>query len=176
MAHATTEPIAWGSYVIPARTPIILNAYAIHRDPSIYPDPLTFDPDRWAGKLEAASELADDRVGARSAGLYAFGAGRRVCPGQHLAEQGIFTAVARMLWAFDIEKAGDGKVNLDAPTPGIAVHLDKFEAAVKPRSAQRTQLAEELWERDRAEFLDENGQWCKGPEGVESVMQKAVRS
>lgn len=172
LIHATTEPVAWGPYVIPAGTPLVLNAYAIHRDPSLYPSPRTFDPDRWAGKLEAASELADDRVGARSEALYAFGAGRRVCPGQHLAEQGLFLAVARLLWAFDIE--GDGRViDVEAYEPGIVSKLENFEAELKPRSAERSKLAEELWEKDRAEFLDEKGQWGKTPHGVESVMKRA---
>lgn len=36
-----------------------------------------------------------------------FGWGRRVCSGQGLAEQGAFNTVARLLWAFKIEKALD---------------------------------------------------------------------
>jgi cytochrome P450 len=37
----------------------------------------------------------------------AFGWGRRVCAGQALAEQGTFISIARLLWAFKIEKATD---------------------------------------------------------------------
>jgi cytochrome P450 len=29
---------------------------------------------------------------------FTFGAGRRVCPGFHVAERGLFIAIARMLW------------------------------------------------------------------------------
>jgi hypothetical protein len=36
-----------------------------------------------------------------------FGWGRRVCAGQALAEQGTFISVARLLWAFNIQKAID---------------------------------------------------------------------
>jgi len=40
-----------------------------------------------------------------------FGWGRRVCVGQALAEQGTFISIARLLWAFNIQKAmgADGK-------------------------------------------------------------------
>lgn len=173
--HATTEPITWRQHVIPAGTPLVLNAYGIHRDPALYPNPLAFDPDRWAGKLEAASELADDRVGARSEALYAFGAGRRVCPGQHVAEQGLFLAVARWLWAFDTGKAYEGQVvDTNSYKPGIVAGLEEFDAVVRPRSAEKKLIAEALWEKDRKEFLDEKGQWCKSPPGVENVMKKAV--
>lgn len=40
-------------------------------------------------------------------GYMTFGWGRRVCSGQGLAEQGTFISIARMLWAFRIEKAKD---------------------------------------------------------------------
>jgi cytochrome P450 len=36
-----------------------------------------------------------------------FGWGRRVCSGQGLAEQGTFISIARLLWAFRIQKAKD---------------------------------------------------------------------
>ncbi|EOD43983.1 putative cytochrome p450 protein [Neofusicoccum parvum UCRNP2] len=126
LVHATTTPLPWRSHVIPAGTPLVLNAYGIHRDASLFAAPRTFDPERWAGRLEAAGTLADDRVGARSEALYAFGAGRRVCPGQHVAEQGLFLAVARWLWAFDT--AADGPVDPEDYKPGIVCSLENFEA------------------------------------------------
>ncbi|KAB2568769.1 Cytochrome P450 monooxygenase atE [Lasiodiplodia theobromae] len=178
MTHSTTVDIPWGpNYLIPAGTPLVLNAYGIHRDPALYPDPLRFDPDRWAGKLEAANSLADDRVGARSEALYAFGAGRRICPGQHVAEQGLFLAVARWLWAFDTQAVEGGEERfqgVDNYKPGLVVSLDRVEAVVRPRSEERKKLAVEVWERERAEFLDEDGQFCRSPEALESVMGRAV--
>lgn len=47
-----------------------------------------------------------------------FGWGRRVCAGQGLAEQGTLITVARLLWAFRIEKAID-----DA---GVEIPVDIF--------------------------------------------------
>lgn len=50
----------------------------------------------------------------------AFGWGRRVCAGADLAEQGIITQIARMLWAFNIESG------VDEQTGGPAT-LDIFD-------------------------------------------------
>jgi len=33
---------------------------------------------------------------------FSFGAGRRICPGLHLAENSLFITISRILWAFDI--------------------------------------------------------------------------
>ena len=57
-------------YFIPAGTTVIQNAWAICRDPTIYPDPETFNPDRFLkdGNLDPSVSDPEDRV---------FGAGRR---------------------------------------------------------------------------------------------------
>ncbi|KAF9628965.1 Cytochrome P450 [Lasiodiplodia theobromae] len=177
--HANTEPFQWRGYLIPTGTTMIINAYGIHGDPAQYPDPKAFKPERWEGKLESTASMTDERIGARSE-LFAFGAGRRICPGQHVAERGLFLAISRVLWGFTIEKAKDDTtgeelpIDMDSIRPGIVVALNEFPAVVKPRSAEKARLATELWERDRDEFLDKNLQWKKSPEGVEDVMNKAV--
>ena len=57
-------------YFIPAGTIVIQNIWAICRDPTIYPDPETFNPDRFLkdGKIDPLVFNPEDRV---------FGAGRR---------------------------------------------------------------------------------------------------
>ena len=57
-------------YFIPAGAIVIQNVWAICRDPRIYPDPETFDPDRFLkdGKINPLVFNPEDRV---------FGAGRR---------------------------------------------------------------------------------------------------
>jgi hypothetical protein len=37
------------------------------------------------------------------------GNGRRICPGIHLADRGLFQAISKMLWAFDLKMAPDPK-------------------------------------------------------------------
>ncbi|OJD28987.1 cytochrome p450 [Diplodia corticola] len=178
--HATTEPFQWGPYLIPAGTPMVINSYGIHSDPAVYPNPKAFIPERWEGKLESTASMTDDRIGARSE-LFAFGAGRRICPGQHLAERGLMLAMSRWLWTFDIRKARDEltgeeiDIDMDDLCPGLVVRLNDVRVDVTPRSAEKADMVKELWDADRKEFLDEHMQWKKSPQGVESVMKKAVR-
>ena len=57
-------------YLIPEGATVIQNIWAIFRDPNIYPDPETFNPDRFLkdGKINPLVLNPEDRV---------FGAGRR---------------------------------------------------------------------------------------------------
>lgn len=43
---------------------------------------------------------------------YAFGFGKRACPGQYIAKDVLFITVARLLWAFDI-KPEDKSISID---------------------------------------------------------------
>lgn len=49
---------------------------------------------------------------------YGYGAGRRMCPGLHLAERNMWRIASKLLWAFDISEPLD-------PTTGNVVHLDE---------------------------------------------------
>ena len=57
---------------------------------------------------------------------FAFGAGRRICPGYHVAERSLAIAIMRILWAFEIVPSGEAKLPLNPlefegeAMPGIA--------------------------------------------------------
>jgi len=57
-------------YLIPAGTTVIKNVWAVSRDPKVYPDPETFNPDRFLkdGKIDPLVFSPEDRL---------FGTGRR---------------------------------------------------------------------------------------------------
>ena len=38
---------------------------------------------------------------------WAYGGGRRICPGLHVAERSLFLNIARLMWGFDIRLARD---------------------------------------------------------------------
>jgi cytochrome P450 len=83
-------------------------------DDRLFPDPFTFKPERFIGPD------VDPRV--HPAVDYAFGFGRRVCPGRWMAHAFVWVVVASVLSAFRIEKAvRDGRViePTGAFTPGI---------------------------------------------------------
>lgn len=72
----------------------------------MFSDPDTFVPERW---LNEDGSLRSDM---RDAELSAFGFGRRICPGRHLATTSIWIGMASVLSIFDLEKPRDanGKV------------------------------------------------------------------
>ena len=87
---------------------------AILHDDALFPDPFTFKPERFT------DPNVDPRVPA--AVDYAFGFGRRVCPGRWMAHSFVWIVVASVLSTFKIEKAvRNGRIiePTGAFTPGI---------------------------------------------------------
>ncbi|KAF8886937.1 cytochrome P450 [Infundibulicybe gibba] len=85
-------------YALPPGTIVSTQAWSMHRDPSLFPSPDTFLPERW---LESASTSADDLI-RMSQYLMPFGTGTRVCGGQNLAQVMLRIAVAAIARNFDV--------------------------------------------------------------------------
>src|SRR5205807_8903388 len=84
-------PVRLGGVTIPAGAEVLYSLYAQHRDPSLFPDPERFDPDRWL------PERSRDRP---AHPFVPFGAGAHRCIGEHfaLAEATIAVAVIARRW------------------------------------------------------------------------------
>lgn len=91
--HRTIQDVHWENYCIPAGTTVIGNHWAISRDPEVYPEPDAFKPQRW---INDEGRLRDDLA------FFVFGFGRRVCPGQHVANRSVFISSLLILWAFQL--------------------------------------------------------------------------
>lgn len=104
------------TYTIPGGTSIVLAVWSANNDPNLFPDPRGFDPARHNPEfsLQEASLASDFR----DRDNWTFGAGRRICPGIHVAERTLFLTAARLLWTFDIRKAID-------PTTGQEIEVDR---------------------------------------------------
>ncbi|KAL0577368.1 hypothetical protein V5O48_004620 [Marasmius crinis-equi] len=102
---------------------------AMTRDETVYPDPETFKPERF---INEDGTLNDDDV------AIAFGFGRRICPGRHLASATLWMAMASVLSSFDIGEGKDlaGKeIDLDAAfSDGIISYPQPFKAPITPRA------------------------------------------
>jgi len=80
--------------------------------------------------LTAADYAASPNV--RERDHFAYGGGRRICPGLHVAEQSLFINLARLLWGFNIERARgeNGEIiPVDNTTKGL---LPGFMSNPKP--------------------------------------------
>jgi cytochrome P450 len=90
---------------------------------------------------------------------YAFGFGRRVCPGRVLAENALFLNIAQSLAVFNIskeEKEPDMELKF---TPGVVSHPEPFKAIIKPRSAHHEKFIRSLehkypWEKSDGHILE----------------------
>ncbi|KID68700.1 Cytochrome P450, partial [Metarhizium hybridum] len=141
--HVVGEDDAIDGMTIPKGSQIIINAWGMQHDPERFADPDTFNPERYVGVLQLASELANGDWEKRD--HYAYGSGRRLCPGIHLAERSLFIAMAKLLWALNIEAGVDaeGRV-MDADVSaegayasGLLVCPKQFPCRITPRSQAR---------------------------------------
>ena len=171
--HAVTKDDTYMGYHIPAGAGVVLNTYGIHMDPVRYPNPRTFDPDRFANDtLSAYDSLNVADVSKRD--HFTFGAGRRACPGMHIAERSLFLGISRMLWAFDFLPALDAEgkemmPDIEKLTPGLVASPVAFQARITPREG-RAEVIRREWKEAKEELLDERAQWKSEKE--EATMQK----
>nr|UTU07508.1 cytochrome P450 71CD4 [Ailanthus altissimus] len=87
------EPLEVDGYVIPAKTKILFNAWAVTRDPEIWKDPESFIPDRFI-------ENPIDYKGTNYE-FTPFGSGRRICPGMNFGIANVELPLAKLLYFFD---------------------------------------------------------------------------
>lgn len=103
--HVSTKEVQYGRYRIPKDSIIFMNTYGIFHDPEMYDDPETFEPERYVRMPFGTKEGVDTR-GYRN--NLAFGAGRRVCPGESMARRTIALNTMNLLWAFNFKEDGSG--------------------------------------------------------------------
>ncbi|CAF1791379.1 cytochrome P450 84A4 [Brassica napus] len=116
LLHEPVEDAVVSGYSIPKGSRVIVNSYALGRDPDSWSDPEIFKPSRF---LDTG---APDLIG-NSFEFIPFGSGRRSCPGMQLEMYAFELAVAHLLHCFTWTLP-DGVKSGDVDTvegPGISV-------------------------------------------------------
>ncbi|KAJ7063977.1 cytochrome P450 [Mycena amicta] len=109
--HYSTADFVYNGMYIPKDTVLILNCWTIHHNEARYPDAFTFNPDRYLG--DEMSSIASARLrDPMKRDHWAFGAGRRICPGFAVAEREIWLAISGLLWTYNFEVIEEEPISL----------------------------------------------------------------
>jgi cytochrome P450 len=156
--HYTKTGASYGGFRIPANSVVIANHWSIAREEGVFgADVEAFVPERWLVD-------GDVRFGRDELPTVGFGYGRRICPGRHVARNGLWLAVARVLWAFEVRPEVDGTgeaVQVDMKgTDGLVTKPLPFKARFVPRGEWVRDIVGrecDTWGLDYHEVLDQIG-------------------
>lgn len=155
--HANSVADTYKGYYIPQGTTILSNSWAINLNPTYYPNPHHFNPLRFLNmnpetlsylpkfSAEDLAEMSPPESHPAKEGHSSFGWGRRICPGAGLAQNSLFIALARLLWAFEFkpvrEANGDERrYDTFAYTQGFNIRPQPFECEIHVRSEKHRQV------------------------------------
>nr|GLL19406.1 cytochrome P450 81E8-like [Ipomoea trifida] len=120
--HCSSDDCKIGGYDIPRGTMLLVNAWAIHRDPKLWDDPTSFKPERFDGGDEVESTK-----------LLTFGMGRRSCPGSGLAQRVVGLALGSLIQCFEWQRVGEEDVDLTEGNGFTAPKAEPLVAICKAR-------------------------------------------
>ena len=97
LLHETSQDCEVNGFWVPAKTRVMINAWAIGRDKAAWEDADLFLPSRFSDDIKAPDFKGN------SFEFIPFGSGRRSCPGMQLGLHGLELAVAQLLHCFSWE-------------------------------------------------------------------------
>jgi len=128
LGHVNVKDAQILQYKIPANTNVLVNIWAIGRDPKVWNKPLEFIPDRF---LNTNISLAGSNYN-----LLPFSSGRRRCPGLELGQLMMHCGLTTLLQAFDWSPQVGVKpedLNMKEFYKGFCVKADPLIVVAKPR-------------------------------------------
>jgi cytochrome P450 len=142
--HASTEDDRYERYYIPSGTTVLGNSWAINLNEEYYPNPHHFDPRRFLDEALAQRPKAPTPLSGKphpsKSGHSSFGWGRRICPGANLAENSLYIALAKILWALDVTAKEQVVYDTFAYTEGFNIRPQKFECEIRVRSEMHREV------------------------------------
>ncbi|MFD7659545.1 cytochrome P450 [Actinosynnema sp. NPDC059797] len=120
ITRTAPHDVHWDDLHIPAGADVLVSPYALHHDPTAFPDPDRFDPDRW---------LPPRLTSAQREAYFAFGAGRRKCIGDTMGLDATTVLLAELVGRRRLHHLSDtthdrGRPRLNLIPPPTPVRVD----------------------------------------------------
>ncbi|KAJ1266029.1 hypothetical protein BS78_08G119700 [Paspalum vaginatum] len=131
-AHEAMEDCTVGGFHVRRGTMILVNAWAIHRDPKLWDAPEEFSPERF---------LDGGMVTTVTTPMLPFGLGRRRCPGEGLAMRLVSLTLAALVQCFEWNVGEGGGVDM---TEGVGLTMPMatpLAAVCQPREFVKSMLS-----------------------------------
>uniref|UniRef100_A0A8H8CER6 Cytochrome P450 n=1 Tax=Psilocybe cubensis TaxID=181762 RepID=A0A8H8CER6_PSICU len=127
LPHSVTTDDEYCGFRVPKGSPIMANVWAIMHDPELYPDPFTFTPERFLDAGVGKNTNPDPRQ-------FAYGFGKRACPGAHFAETAMLLVMSAILIRFRVGVESSIAIHIRPEfTTGITSHIKPFPIQIIPR-------------------------------------------
>ncbi|EEB95360.1 hypothetical protein MPER_05681 [Moniliophthora perniciosa FA553] len=144
IARETAEDEEYRGYFIPKNTLIIPNVWAMAQDTISGIPTEVFAPERHMPEHVGEKTAIDPTK-------FAFGFGRRICPGRFLGENSVFLLIAGLAATMDIAPEKDAQGNVIDPEPdysgGLVAqvnHPEPFPVKFTPRSTSVIAMVAEV--------------------------------
>ncbi|KAK7412967.1 hypothetical protein VNO78_04763 [Psophocarpus tetragonolobus] len=118
--HVSSEDITIEGFNVPRDTVVIINGWAMQRDPQVWTDATSFKPERFDVEGEEKK-------------LVAFGMGRRACPGEPMAMQSVSFTLGLLIQCFDWKRVSEEKLDMTENNWITLSRLIPLEAMCKAR-------------------------------------------
>lgn len=102
--HSPSHSCLVGGYTIPKGSRVFVNVWAMHRDPSIWDNPLEFRPHRFLDR--------NIEYNGNDFSYIPFGSGRRICAGMAMGERVVMFLLASLLHSFNWELPAGHELDL----------------------------------------------------------------
>ncbi|XP_002265855.1 cytochrome P450 81Q32 [Vitis vinifera] len=121
LPHMTSSHCQVGGFDIPKGTMLLINAWAIHRDPKAWDNPTSFKPERFNSEENNNYKL------------FPFGLGMRACPGSGLANKVMGLTLGLLIQCYEWKRVSKKEVDM---AEGLGLTMPKavpLEAMCKAR-------------------------------------------
>lgn len=132
--HLSSDDCTISGYDMPRDTILLVNSWAIQRDPKLWSDAERFKPERFETK----------EVETTSYKLMPFGVGRRACPGAGLAQRVVGLSLGSLIQCFEWKRISDEEIDMSEGKGLSMPKIVPLVAMCKARPIMSNVLAESV--------------------------------